>query len=92
MLKILISRKLISNFLTEFINHLKKNPNNTLTYINVNSNHLPIVLQHINKPISSILSTNSINETIFNNAIPDYKDALRNSILNHNLLYNKKTK
>ena len=64
-----------------------KKPNDTPTYINVNSNHLPNIIKalpnNISKGISNILS----NKATFDNVATSYNDALSASGYKENLTY-----
>ena len=62
-------------------------PNNTLNYVNKQSNHPPTVLKNIPCSIDKRLSNNSSDITIFNNATPQYQTALTNAGCNHQLKY-----
>ena len=45
-------------------------PDNNITYINAQSNHPPNIIKELPKTIEQRLSSNSSNETIFNEAAP----------------------
>ena len=53
-----------------------KKPNDTPTYVNVNSNHPPNIIKALPKNISRRISNISSNKATFNNAAPSYNDAL----------------
>ena len=63
-------------------------PNNTHLYINTKSNHPPTVLKQLPQTINSRLNKISCNEDVFNAAKPVYKEALKNSGYNQELIYN----
>ena len=69
-------------------------PDNKISYINVQSNHTANKIKQLSKTIEQRLSSNSSNETIFNEAAPLYKKALSKAGYNVKLKYNpnKKTK
>ena len=71
-----------------------QNPDNKISYINVQSNHPPNIIKQLPKTIEQRLSNNSSNETIFNEAAPLYEKALSEAGYNVKLKYNpnKKTK
>ena len=54
-------------------------PNNSLLYINKQSNHPPATLKNIPSNINNRLSRNSANEDIFNAASEPYQQALETS-------------
>ncbi|KAK3737000.1 hypothetical protein QZH41_006438 [Actinostola sp. cb2023] len=62
-------------------------PNNTLQYVNTDSNHPPTVLKNIPEGINKRLSEISSNETVFNKAAPVYQKALDESGHNYKLHY-----
>jgi len=62
-------------------------PNNIPLYVHKKSNHPPSILKNIPESINCILCDISTNETIFNNAIPQYQDALAKSGYNYQLKY-----
>ena len=64
-----------------------RKPNNNLTYIHKHSTHPQNILRDLPKSISKSISGNSLNEEIFNNNIPIYLQALKNSGFNDNLIY-----
>ena len=51
-------------------------PNNTLLYVNVNSNHPPSIIRNIPENINKRLSDLSKTEDIFQNSIGPYQEAL----------------
>ena len=59
--------------------HPYKKPNNTILYINKNSNHPNHIKKEIPKMIAKRLSALSSNESIFENSCFPYKEALKNS-------------
>ena len=64
-------------------------PNNEIKYIHKNSNHPPSVIRQIPLSIESKLSTLSLNEKIFQEAVPSYQKALQNSGYRHTLTYKR---
>ena len=66
-----------------------KKPGNDPLYVNSKSNHPPAVLKHIPQGVAKRLSDLSSKEEIFNNAIPEYEEALRRSGFNEKLKYEK---
>ena len=64
-----------------------KKPNNDPTYIHKHSNHPQNILRDLSKSISKRISDTSSNEEIFNNHIPIYEQALKNSGFNNYLPY-----
>ena len=56
-----------------------KKPNNTLLYINKNSNQPPQIIKKLPKAISDRLCRNSSNAEIFHASKIEYETALRNS-------------
>ena len=56
-----------------------KKPNNTLLYINKNSNQPPHIIKKLPKTISARLCRNSSNAEIFHTSKIEYETALRNS-------------
>ena len=50
-----------------------------MLYIHVDSNHTPEILKQIPKSINDRLNQNSSSEQVFNNAKPDYENALKTS-------------
>ena len=67
-------------------------PNNEIKYIQENSNHPPSVIRQIPLSIESRLSTLSLNEKIFQEAVPPYQKALQNSGYRHTLTYKRPEK
>ena len=69
-------------------------PDSKISYINVQSNHLPNIIKHLPKTIEQRLPNNSSNETIFNEAASLYKKGLSEAGYHVKLKYNpnKKTK
>ena len=64
-------------------------PNNEIKYIHKNSNHPPSVIRQIPLSIESRLSTLSLNEKKFQEALPPYQKALQNSGYRHTLTYKR---
>ena len=64
-------------------------PNNTLRYINVESNHPPAVIKNIPEGINRRLSEISSNEEIFESAAPEYQKALNDGGHPYRLHYKK---
>ena len=64
--------------------------NNETNYVHVKSNHPPAILKQIPISIQNRLSNLSANETIFNEAVPYYDDALKRSGFNHTFEYKPK--
>ena len=62
-------------------------PNNDPIYIHKYSNHPQNILRDLPKSISKRISDTSSNEEIFNNNIPIYQKALKNSDFINNLIY-----
>jgi hypothetical protein len=54
-------------------------PNNTMLYVNKNSNHPPAVIENLPAAVNRRLSTISADENIFKQAIPPYQKALEAS-------------
>ena len=75
----------IANFLDMTFNLINgsynpyKNPNDTLLYINKNSNHPPQIIKKLPKTINDRLCRNSSNAEIFHASKIEYQTALRNS-------------
>ena len=67
-------------------------PNNEITYINKESNHLPSILRQIPLSIESRLSKHSSNEKIFKESTQVYQEALKKSGYNHQLTYQESIK
>ena len=53
-----------------------KKPNDTPTYINVNSNHPPNIIKELSNSISKRISNISSDKAAFNRAAPSYNDVL----------------
>ena len=66
-----------------------KKPNDTPTYINVNSNHPPNIIKALPNSISQGISNISSDKATFNNAAPSYNDALSPSRYKEILVINK---
>jgi len=64
-----------------------RKPNNDPIYINKDSNHPPSVLKELSKSIGKRISEISSNQTIFNESIGLYEDALKRSGFNEKLEY-----
>ena len=64
-------------------------PNNTLLYINVNSNHPKSAIQNTAKAVEKRLSMLSSSEEIFNQASPPYQEALDKAGYKYKLNYTK---
>ena len=64
-------------------------PNNQIKYIHKDSNHPPSVIRQIPLSIESRLSTLSLNEKTFQEAVPPYQKALQNSGYRHTLTYKR---
>ena len=62
-------------------------PNNTVHYVHKKSNHPPSVIKNLPKNINNRLRKISGNEEIFDAAIPEYQEALKNSDYEHVLRY-----
>ena len=56
-----------------------KKPNDTLLYINKNSNHPPQIIKKLLKTINGRLCRNSSNVEIFHASKVEYEEALKNS-------------
>ena len=54
-------------------------PNNVPQYVHRMSNHPPTVLKNLPKNVNHRLSSISSNEELFNNAVPQYQEAIKNS-------------
>ena len=67
-------------------------PNTTHLYVNKQSNHPPSILENIPKNLNLRLSTISSNEEIFNNAAPEYQEALHKFGYDFKLKYDPDTK
>ena len=66
-----------------------KKPNDTINYINSESNHPPSIIQNLPKGIGIRLSTNSSSNEIFQEAAKPYNDALKQNGYKQVLIYNK---
>ena len=64
-----------------------KKPNGTPTYINVNSNHPPNIINAFPNNISKRISNISSDKATFDNAAPSYNDVLSMSVYKENLTY-----
>ena len=64
-----------------------RKPNNNPIYINKYSNHPPNILKDIPKSVNKRIADISSNQEIFENAIPIYKEALKNSGFNCDMHY-----
>ena len=64
-----------------------RKPNSDPMYIHKHSNHPQNILRDLPKSISKRISDTSSNEEIFNNHIPIYQQAFKNSGFNKNLIY-----
>ena len=64
-----------------------KKPNNTPTYINVNSNHPPNIIKALPNNISKRISNISSDKATFNNVAPSYNNVLSASGYKVNLTY-----
>ena len=62
-------------------------PNNTLRYVDVNSNHPKSVIKSIPFGVQKRLSALSSNEEVFNQTAPQYQEALERSGHQHKLKY-----
>ena len=67
-------------------------PNNTILYVNVNSNHPHSVIKNIPLAVQKRLSLLSSNELIFNEAAPQYQEALEKSGHTHKIVFDKDAK
>ena len=67
-------------------------PNNTPLYVHKDSNHPPNIIKHIPESINKRLSTISSNETIFNQSVKPYQEALHKSGYSYKLHYDHTTK
>ena len=69
-------------------------PDNKITYINVQSSHRPNIIKQLQKAIKKRLCNNSSNETMFNEAAPLYEKAVSEAGYDVKSKYyrNKKTK
>ena len=66
-----------------------RKPNDTPSYIHVQSNHSPNVLRELPKMVNSRLCGISSNEKVFNEAAPAYQAALKKSGYSHKLEYER---
>ena len=66
-------------------------PNNVLQYVNIKSNHPPIILKNIPEGINKRLSEISSSEEVFNEAAPVYQKALSDSGYIYKLNYVRPT-
>ena len=64
-----------------------KKPNDTPTYINVNSNHPPNIIKALPNGISKRISNILSNKATFNNAAASYNDVLSAGGCKENLTY-----
>ena len=64
-------------------------PNNTLLYIDINSNHPKSVIKNTAIAVEKRLSILSSNEEIFNQAAPPYQAAIDNAGYKYKLKYTK---
>jgi hypothetical protein len=62
-------------------------PNNTPLYVHKDSNHPPSIIRNIPESINKRLSAISSNETVFNQSIAPYQEALKNSNYSIELKY-----
>ena len=62
-------------------------PNNTLLYVNSQSNHPPCILRNIPSSVNKRLSELSASEEIFKNAVPQYQAALDSCGYSYKLVY-----
>jgi len=62
-------------------------PNNDPLYINTESNHPPTIIKQIPESVSKRISTNSSNESIFNQAAPYYNEILEKCGYKDKLMY-----
>ena len=62
-------------------------PNNTILYVNKNSNHSPQITKNIPAAVNKRLSNISADETVFRDAIPPYQQALNQSGYEFNLKF-----
>ena len=64
-------------------------PDNKLLYVHNQSNHPPQILKNIPQNINKRLTNISSNESVFNETIPPYQKALKESGYNHKLKFEK---
>ena len=69
-----------------------KKPNDKLLYINTLSNHPQQVIKQLPQAINDRLSNNSTNKQIFDNAKPEYQEALEHSGFSEKLNFSKRKK
>ena len=62
-------------------------PNNTILYVNKDSNHPPSITKNIPTAVNRRLTSISSNEAVFNAATPPYSEALKASGYDHNLKF-----
>ena len=67
-------------------------PNNTPLYVHKDSNYPPSIIKNIPESINKRLSTISSNETIFNQSVKPYQEALHKSGYSYKLHYDPTTK
>jgi len=72
---------------TDYLDVTYSKPNNIPLYVHKESNHPPSILKNIPESINRRLCDISTNETIFNNAIPQYQEALAKSGYDYQLKY-----
>ena len=63
--------------------------NNDITCIHNQSNHPPAIINQSPLSLERCFSKLSLNEKLFNNAIPTYQEALKKASYNHKLKYQK---
>ena len=63
-------------------------PNNKLSYVHRQSNHLPALLKNISLNINKRLTNISSSKEVFNESIAPYQQALKESGYDHKLTYN----
>ena len=66
-----------------------KKPNDTINYINCESNHPPSIIQKLPKGIGIRLSTNSSSKEIFQEAAKPYNDGLKQNGYKQVMIYDK---
>ena len=67
-------------------------PNNTILYIDANSNHPPSIKKNIPLAVQKRLSLLSSNKQIFDIAAPPYQEALKKAGYTHNLTFDPEAK
>ena len=67
-------------------------PNNTILYVNKNSNHPPAVIENLPAAVNRRVSTISADENIFKQAIPPYQKALEESGYDFTLKFDPEVK